>query len=449
MFQVKNARLADGSLATIVIKEQAIVRVETQSGLEKVGAGALSLDDFEGFAQAEVAGCVDAAGESLLPGLIDVHVHSRDPGDPAKETWDTLAQAAFQGGVVALCDMPNTRPPTLDRDAIVDKAQRARLSGLDFKLYLGVTTDNISQIADLLGDPSLPLCGLKVYYGKSTGGHVFSDLGALAEALRARPQVLIAFHSEDQCMIDANESRLMDANATFDRPAAFELHSAIRSSDAALSATRAVIEWAAATGHRIHIAHLSTPGELALVKAAQERGLKVTSEITPHHLLFSTQDYARLGAFLKVNPPVRDAAEVAVLGRAFGERAIDCFATDHAPHTLEEKSRSDYHACPSGLPSIDFFAPLLFKAARHYGLSWPAAVAMASEHPARIFGFAGRGRLAPGYAADWVWVREGSYSIEREQIRSRCGWSPYLAMPVELEVQGTWLGGRRVFRRCG
>ena len=446
MFQIKNARMTNGSLATLLVKDGAIEAVAAQEATVPVGSSALSLSDLGEFARAD-GQIVDAAGEWLIPGLVDVHVHSRDPGHPAKETWQTLTAAAYQGGVVALCDMPNTSPPTLDRDSVVDKAERARAAGIDFKLYLGVTNDNVERLALLLSDASLPLCGIKVYYGQSTGNHTFSDLDKLAKAVRTCPDTLIVFHSEDQCTIDGNESKMLPDGHGFNHPAAFAVHSAIRSSGAAMTATKAILEWAGTQRRRIHIAHVSTPIEIELIQSARGRGVKVTCEVAPHHLFFSTADYVRLGAFLKMNPPVRASAEVAALAKLFGAGLIDCFATDHAPHTREEKMRTDYHACPSGVPGVDFFAPLLVKAARQFGLGMPAAIAMGAEHPARLFGFTNHGALAPGRAADFVWLKEGRSYVTSDAVKSKCAWTPYENFEVPVQVEATWHRGMKVFHR--
>jgi dihydroorotase len=406
--------------------------------------GAIPLSSAPDFASLAPAAVIDAAGATIVPAGIDVHVHSRDPGLTQKETWDTLALGAYRGGVVAVADMPNTLPPTMTREAVLAKAARARASGLEFRLLLGVGAANIGQVGALLADPELPLCALKVFYGRTTGELLYDDLETLARSLPASGEKPVVFHSEDQCTVDCNQARLGDrlsgrANADF------AVHSEIRSSAAAHASTRKVLEWARTVYRRpIHIAHVSTPLEVELVAEAKARGVPVTCEVAPHHLLLSTDDYGSLGPLAKMNPPLRSPEEVAALRRLVGKGEVDLFATDHAPHLLAEK-RVDVAHSPSGVPSLELFWPLILAIAEITGLAPETACTMAAERPAALFGFRGMGRIAAGCAADFAWLAREPSPVRGQEVVSKCGWTPYDGATLPGRVLGTWTRGRRVF----
>ena len=386
---------------------------------------------------------VDAGGATLVPGAVDCHVHSRDPGLTHKEDWHTLARGAWRGGVVGVADMPNTIPPMMTREAVLTKAAIARASGIDFRLLLGVGAGNIDRVAALLSDPELPLCALKVFYGRTTGELMYDDLETLARSLPASGEKLIVFHSEDQCTVDCNHARLEFRTRSRDF-AAFAVHSEIRSSEAAHASTRTILEWARTSYKRpIHIAHVSTPLEVELVAEARARGVPVTCEVAPHHLLFSTDDYPRLGPLVKMNPPLRSPREVEDLCRLVGQGLVDVFATDHAPHTLAEK-RSEVARSPSGVPSVELFWPLVLEIVRRTGLPLAKAVAMSTEVPARLFGFAGKGRLADGADADFVWLGDTELVVRNEDVVSKCGWTPFDGWRLPRDVVATWTRGRQV-----
>lgn len=235
--------------------------------------------------------------------------------------------------------------------------------------------------------------------------------------------------------MEANRQRL-GANATN----SVRSHSDIRSSDAALAATRAIADWVQKTHRRSHLAHVSTAQELQVVGGTPS----VTAEVAPHHLLLDVGDYETYGSFVQVNPPLRSPQEREELGRSFAAGAFRAFATDHAPHTREEKQRP-YPASPSGIPAIEFYYPLLFLAADRCGLSRVAAVAMASEGPAQLAGFEGLGRLEGGYWASFVVLEEGMWTAQPSDVRSRCGWSPYVGWKFPVRVLETWHRGRRAY----
>ncbi|MGE0173518.1 MAG: amidohydrolase family protein [Oligoflexales bacterium] len=392
----------------------------------------LSEDDLRQHIQGGKS--VNAEGYWLLPGMIDAHVHSREPGHEYKEDWQHLARSAFKGGVVGVCDMPNTSPPTTDRQSIEQKMRAAGKAGIAYRFFLGVTEDNIGECRELLRDDSLPLCGVKIYYGQTTGTLHFSHIEKLAAL--ATDKILV-FHSEDQCCMDDN-LKGAPPELTFKNPEDFAWHSRIRDTRAAMTSTRAILEWAKNSPARIHIAHISTPEEVDLIIKAREQGVRVTCEIAPHHLIFSTKDYKRWGGFLKMNPPIRDEAQVERLRKQFAQREIEVYATDHAPHTLEEKRRADYLQCPSGVPALEFFAPLLFYTAQQAGLDIADAVAMASSVPSRLFGMPELGTLKSNAFASFSIVKPEKFRITERDVQAKCGWSPYLNLEMPAKVFATW-----------
>lgn len=437
-----NARDCSGNWFGFAVAGGRFSAVGMQPGRVPTPPDAQSLDAFDATSAAASA-VFDARGATILPAGIDAHVHSRDPGLTRKETWATLAAGAFRGGVTTVCDMPNTIPPTMTAADVRAKAEIAAASGAHFSLLLGVGASNIQDVARILYDPHLPVCALKVFYGKTTGELLWDDLEMLGRMLPPDGDKLLVFHSEDQCTVDCNQARFQGRLQERDN-ASFSVHSAIRSSDAAHASTRAILDWAVKWGGRTHIAHISTPVEVELVAAAKARGAQVSCEVAPHHLLLSTDDYERLGPLVKMNPPLRSPAEVALLQKQFGEGLIDVWATDHAPHLLEEK-HSEVGKSPSGVPGVELFYQLLLLCAQRFQLPIEQAVAMATSAPARLFGLKGLGAISAGNFAEFVCLGDTARTVRGEEVVSKCGWTPYDGVQVPRDVTGTWCRGNRVY----
>jgi dihydroorotase len=456
MPKLVNARLsldAANSHYTIEFRAGRLVGITPQiQKIEHVKTKLLDCPDLSSLSSSgndagDESGVLDVAGDLLLPAAIDMHIHSREPGLTHKEDWSTVARGAWAGGVVCVGDMPNTKPPTMTREAVLEKAECARRSGLGFQFWLGVGQSNVAQIAGLLADPDLPLAGLKVFYGQSTGDLMFADLDALEKHLPksglAREKVII-FHSEDQCAIDHNAEALRRkhgdlAAESFD----FSLHSKVRSSASAHASTKIILDWAHKSGRRVHIAHVSTPEEIEMIAEFKAKGARVTGEVAPHHLLFSIDDYETLGPWIKINPPVRSEAERERLCRLVGQGLVDAFATDHAPHTKEEKSLP-LGRCPSGAPALEFFWPLLVQIVGMTGLDWAHAQRMATTAPAHLMGLESRDYgLTAGAKLNLSVARVESHKVSDAKIMSKCGWSPYRELPIK--IVGTWQNGDRKF----
>ena len=410
--KLKNVLLYGKQLASVKINSGVITGIEEQSHLQ--GGHAKTVTDFckwgmEGADETDQI--FDGEGLAIAPAAVDCHVHSRDPGAPQKECWESLGRSAFKGGVVAVVDMPNTTPPTFFPEDVLNKEAAAARSGLDYRFLLGTGAVNLSSLRETLRTEGLPLAGLKIYYGQSTGDLMFSDLEALEQALPADYRGLLVFHSEDQCRID---QRYHDARKD---PASSEegfqshrIHSHIRDDQSAWVSTRRILSWAETCPFRVHLAHTSTPEEVEWLEQSRGRGAELSSEVTPHHLLLSTEDYDDLGPFIKVNPPVRSSKTVGRLRTMFSQGLLDCFATDHAPHTKEEKRRA-YDECPSGIPSIEFFWPLFGLVAAECGKTVWDLLPMICSQPAGLFGFHDLGSLAAGKSASFVLIEESSWVI--------------------------------------
>lgn len=382
---------------------------------------------------------IDASGLTAVPTAVDCHVHSRDPGFPDKETWRTLTAACGHGGVTGVVDMPNTMPQTVDRHGLDAKMSRIAGSWLDYRILMGVSAQtSFADLVEVLEQPDLPVCGLKIYLGQSTGNMQSDDFGALDRLIGPLAGRPIVFHCEDQCRMD---SQLSAVDSTQLDTQNYQIHSVIRDSQAAVLATRRVLQWAAPRQQPVHIAHVSTPDEMAEIADARDRGVAVTAEVCPHHLLFTDRDYERFGSLIKVNPPVRSIAEVEKLRQFFQSGQVDCFGTDHAPHTLAEKSLP-YRSCPSGISSIDFFVPAFAACLR----DWQdlSAWRMVNTNPAKLFGFDIPDKIEAGSDASFSLVAEHSDSSSPEQVFSGCGWSPYQQLTLPIRVLATVQRG--VFR---
>lgn len=369
---------------------------------------------------------IDCKGKLILPGLIDAHVHLRVPGHAYKEDWESGSSAAVAGGVTTVLDMPNNNPPVVSIEGL--EAKRKLISGqsyCNYGLYMGFNGENLHEVN------GCDAVAVKFYACDSTGDMGVTDSKEVEE-LFEKSNKLIVVHAEDAAC-------LAEYNGPMDDPA---VHSKIRAPECAVRAVKAVCDLAKKHGSRLHIAHLSTEGELEIVNQHEA----VTCEVAPHHLLLCDDDYEVLGNFLKVNPPVRSRSDIFALwkGLKFGE--IDMIATDHAPHTIEEKEQ-EYLKVPSGVPELDTLGPILFNAINDEGLSVPEVIKLCCEGPARIFGLKGKGQIEPGFDADLVVVdMEMVKKVERSALFTKCGWSPYEGMSFKGWPVMTFVNGALVFK---
>jgi dihydroorotase len=379
---------------------------------------------------------IDAAGKRLIPGGIDLHVHLRSPGHPEKEDWASGTRAAAAGGITTVCDMPNTDPPTVDWDAVVQKRGLAQENArVHFGLYMGATKTNLDHILRLEDKGQGPLA-IKAYLGASTGSLLLDDYKIL-EQWFINVQALIAVHAEDEAILNK-------AHAELESVAGIHAHGLRRPREAAVMAVETATRLAIGHGHRLHICHLSTEEELALLEGDSQH--LVTCEVTPHHLYLSENDLPELGNRGKMNPPLRQSTDCQALWHALADRRICAIGTDHAPHTLEEKGR-DTRQAPSGVPGLDTSLRLLIQAVQDQKLDWDTLVYAFSTGPAQAFGLHDRGRIEQGCNADLVLLADAPpKALRAAELHTRCGWSPFEGWLLPPAPQMVWLGGQLVAR---
>lgn len=382
---------------------------------------------------------IDAGGRRLLPGMIDDQVHFREPGMEYKADIATESAAAVAGGLTSFMDMPNTNPPTLDAEALENKYRRAagRAWG-NYGFYMGASNDNLAAIQSL--DP-LAAPGIKVFMGASTGNMLVDNPEILDGIFRDAPTPIIT-HCEDTPMIDAELARYK-AKYGDDIPAA--CHPDIRSREACMKSTQLALSLARRHDSRLHVLHISTADELALfergplVRADGSRK-RITAETCIHFLRFDRADYARLGHLIKCNPAIKDASDREALIQALVDDVIDVLATDHAPHTLEEKARP-YTGAPSGLPLVQYALVAALELVHEGRLTTAQVVQKFAHAPAQLFDVKARGFLREGYAADLVLIDDTPFTVQREDVLSKCGWSPFEGTTFRSRIASTWVNG--------
>ena len=387
---------------------------------------------FIGAIDPAVAGeTIDCAGLHVLPGVIDSQVHFREPGLTHKEDLETGSRAAVLGGVTSVFEMPNTNPLTTGQAALADKLSRAhRRMHCDFAFWVGGTRDNAHECGELERLPGS--AGIKVFMGSSTGSLLVEDDDGV-EAILRHCRRRAAFHSEDEFRL---RERLGERIAG--DPAS---HPVWRDVEAALRCTTRLLRIARAARARIHVLHISTAEEIALL---QDHKDIATCEATPHHLTLTADDYARLGTLLQMNPPVRDAAHRDGIWRGVAQGVIDVLGSDHAPHTLEEKAKS-YPASPSGMTGVQTLVPVMLDHVNAGRLTLQRFVDLTAHGPQRIFGIANKGRIAAGYDADFTIVdMKRRETIANAQQGSKAGWTPHHGRQVTGWPVGTMVRGRRV-----
>jgi dihydroorotase len=374
---------------------------------------------------------VDCRGLHILPGVIDTQVHFREPGLEHKEDLASGSLSAVMGGVTGVFEMPNTNPLTTSRATFEDKIARATgRMHCDFAFYIGGTHENVAELAAL---EKLPGCaGIKVFMGSSTGSLLVPDDAGI-EAILGAVSRRAAFHAEDEYRLEERKD--------FRVPNDPSSHPVWRDPEAALSATRRLVAMARRTGKRIHVLHISTREEMAFLAAYKD---VASVEVTPHHLTLDETAYTRLGTFAQMNPPVRDAVHRAALWTGVANGTADILGSDHAPHAREEKLKP-YPQSPSGMTGVQTLVPIMLDHVNAGRLSLERLVDMTSHGPNRLFGIAGKGRMAAGYDADLTIVDlKRRETITNDWIKSKAGWTPYDGVTVTGWPVGTVIRGRRV-----
>ncbi|MEE8145258.1 MAG: dihydroorotase, partial [Kiloniellales bacterium] len=366
------------------------------------------------LAAADAGEVLEAGGLHVLPGVIDTQVHFREPGLEHKEDLASGTAAAALGGVTAVFEMPNTRPSTLGAADLADKLSRAHgRAWVDHAFFIGAAAENLDQLAAL---ERLPGCsGVKVFMGSSTGSLLVEDDETLLGVLRAGRR-RVAVHAED-------EERLRERLDLVRGGANVDQHPVWRDEETALRATKRLMAVARQAGRPVHVLHVTTAQEMDVLAANKDIA---TVEVTPQHLTLAAPDcYARLGTKAQMNPPIRTEEHRAGLWRGVAAGIVDVVGSDHAPHTLEEKA-GDYPATPAGMPGVQTLLPLLLDHMNAGRLSLERLVDLTSAGAQRVYGIAGKGRIAVGYDGDLTLVDlEARREITADWLASKCGWSPF------------------------
>ena len=387
------------------------------------------------LATADAGEVIDATGLHLLPGVIDSQVHFREPGMMDREDLEAGSRATVMGGVTAVFEMPNTRPLTDNSEALADKLARAEgRIWCDHAFYMGATGENAEALGELERQPGC--CGVKIFMGASTGDLLIADDETLARVLRSIRR-RCAVHAED-------EPRMQERRHIREAASSAHAHAEWRDAESAELATRRLIKLAREIGRRVHVLHITTAAEIVFL--AEHKDI-ATVEVTPQHLSLSAPScYDELGAYAQMNPPIRGAQEQAGLWEGIRNGVVDVIGSDHAPHTREDKDRP-YPSTPSGMPGVQTLLPLLLDHVNAGRLTLARLVDLTSAGAARIFGIAGKGRIAVGYDADYTLVDLGRETrIDADWLAYKCGWSPFTGRAVKGWPTMTVIRGAVVMR---
>src|SRR5512135_346428 len=420
-----------GETYDLILKGGTVVNQDGE-GARDLGISGGRFAAIGDLARASAGEVVDCRGLHLLPGVIDSHVHFREPGLTHKEDLESGSRGAVLGGVTAVFEMPNTDPNTTTAEAVADKVKRGHhRMHCDFAFYVGATRENTEHLGELEMLPGV--AGVKVFMGSSTGSLLIEDddgVRAVLKAIRRRA----AFHSEDEYRLRERMNLRVEGDP--------RSHPVWRDAQAALMCTQRLVALAHETGKRVHVLHVTTKEEAAFLADHKD---VATAEATPAHLtLFAPDCYERLGTLAQLNPPIRDAAHREGLWHALAQGVIDSIGSDHSPHTREEKAHP-YPKTHSGMTSVQTLVPLMLDHVNAGRLSLLRFVDLTSAAPARIFGIAKKGRIAVGYDADVTVVDlKRRETITDKWIASRAGWTPFNGVGVTGWPVRTFVRGNKV-----
>lgn len=382
---------------------------------------------------------IEGAGQYLIPGVIDDQVHFREPGLTHKGEIATESRAAVAGGVTSYMEMPNTNPQAVTQKLLEEKYQRAaEVSAANYSFYMGATNNNLDEV---LKTDGTKVCGIKIFMGSSTGNMLVDDETTLSEIFR-NTRLLVATHCEDEPTIVRNTALFREKYGEY---VPISAHPKIRSAEACYKSSAKAVELATKFGTRLHVLHLSTADEMKLFAPGPVSGKHITAEVCVHHLWFDEHDYIQHGTRIKWNPAVKSAEDKAALWEALRADKIDVVATDHAPHTLEEKEHS-YFKAPSGGPLVQHSLPAMLEMSKK-GLISPEKVIQKMCHtPADLFRVDRRGYIREKYYADLVLIDPAKpWVVSPENILYKCGWSPFEGMQFSHQVMATFVNGNLVY----
>jgi len=427
-YLIKNAKIVNNGNITLgfVLVRDGIIRA--------VGTG-------EPGVQQDLAEEIDAGGKYLLPGIIDDQVHFREPGLTHKAEIATESKAAVAGGTTSYMEMPNTRPQATSLKELEKKYKRAQeVSMANYSFYLGATNDNIEEIQRV--DPTR-ICGIKVFMGSSTGNMLVDDPKALEKIFAGSP-TLVATHCEDEATIVKNTKKALEK---YGEDIPVSQHPLIRSEEACYLSSSLAVKLAVKYNTRLHVLHISTARELDLFEQGTDFEKKrITAEVCIHHLWFHDRDYERKGTLIKWNPAIKTMHDRDSLLAAVLNDKLDVIATDHAPHTIEEK-QSKYMNAPAGGPMVQHSLTAMLELVHQGKISIEKVVEKMCHAPARLFGVKARGFIESGYKADLVLVdMEQEWTVARKNIYYKCGWSPFEGETFHSKVSHTWVNGQLAYR---
>jgi len=383
---------------------------------------------------------INGKGKVLIPGIIDDQVHFREPGLTGKACIYTESKAAVAGGITSFMEMPNTIPQTVTQELLKEKFDLASESSLaNYSFYMGATNDNIDEI--IKTDPK-NVCGIKVFMGSSTGNMLVDNKESLDKIFSQAP-TLVAVHCEDEATIKANTDKY---KAEFGNDVPISYHPVIRSEEACYKSSSMAVELAKKHGTRLHILHLSTKKELELLdNSIPLKDKKITGEICVHHLWFDDRDYNKYGTRIKWNPAIKSETDKNALFEAMLDNRLDVIATDHAPHTLEEKSNS-YFKAPSGGPLVQHSLNVMLEFYYQGKISLEKIIDKMCHKPAELFNVNKRGYIREGYYADLVLIDlDTEYTVSKDNILYKCQWSPFENKTFHSKITHTFVNGNLVY----
>lgn len=382
---------------------------------------------------------INAEGLYLIPGAIDDQVHFREPGLTHKGEIATESKAAAAGGVTTYMEMPNTNPQTVTQEELQKKYDRAaQVSSVNYSFYMGVTNDNLEEV--LKTNPK-NVCGIKIFMGSSTGNMLVDDDDTLSEIFKNAP-TLIATHCEDEATIKRNTEI---ARQRYGENVPISRHAHIRNDEACYISSSKAVNLASKFGTRLHVLHLSSALEMGLFSSGKVTDKKITAEVCVHHLWFEERDYIKYGTRIKWNPAVKCATDKHALWEALLDDRLDVIATDHAPHTLEEKNNT-YFKAPSGGPLVQHSLVAMLEMSKKGFISTEKVIQKMCHAPADLFRIDRRGYIREGYFADLVLVDPNqSWTVSPENILYKCGWSPFEGTEFSHRVVKTFVNGKTVF----
>jgi dihydroorotase len=382
---------------------------------------------------------IDANGQYLIPGVIDDQVHFREPGLTHKGEIATESKAAVAGGVTSYLEMPNTNPQTVTQQLLEEKYQRAsEVSAANYSFYMGATNNNLEEV---LKTDATKVCGIKIFMGSSTGNMLVDNEDVLSEIFR-NTRLLVATHCEDEPTIQRNIAQYREKYGEF---VPISAHPKIRSNEACYKSSAKAVELATKYGTRLHVLHLSTAEEMQLFSPGKVTDKHITAEVCVHHLWFDEHDYILKGNFIKWNPAIKSAADKAALWDALRSDKIDVVATDHAPHTFQEKEHS-YFKAPSGGPLVQHSLVAMLEMSSQGQISVERVVEKMCHAPADLFRINRRGYIREGYFADLVLVDpRHKWTVSPDNLLYKCGWSPFDGVEFSHQITNTFVNGNLVF----